>query len=73
MGPDIVPVTTSKADSRQDFRKLPLSHNNADSRASALRLVLTLFPDWEKSDGNIEFVRFKEGITNTVGYGDHFL
>ncbi|KAI4126067.1 MAG: hypothetical protein LQ338_003955 [Usnochroma carphineum] len=66
MGPDIVPVTTSKADSRQDFRKLPLSHNNADSRASALRLVLTLFPDWEKSDGNIEFVRFKEGITNTL-------
>ncbi|KAL8766540.1 MAG: hypothetical protein Q9209_006683 [Squamulea sp. 1 TL-2023] len=46
--------------------KLPLSHNNADSEASALRLVLTLFPDWETADGQVEFIRFKEGITNTL-------
>lgn len=46
--------------------KLPLSHNSADSQASALRLVLTLFPEWEKEEGKIEFIRFKEGITNTL-------
>ncbi|KAL8924071.1 MAG: hypothetical protein Q9208_004208 [Pyrenodesmia sp. 3 TL-2023] len=51
----------SKADS-----KLPLSHNSADSQASALRLALTVFPEWEKDDGKIEFIRFKEGITNTL-------
>ncbi|KAI4100547.1 MAG: hypothetical protein L6R37_005414 [Teloschistes peruensis] len=48
------------------YRRLPLSHNNADSQASALRLVLTLFPDWEDTDGSVEFIRFKEGITNTL-------
>ncbi|KAI4288018.1 MAG: hypothetical protein L6R35_002723 [Caloplaca aegaea] len=55
----------SKTNNEHGFRKLPLSHNSADSQASALRLVLTLFPDWEKADGQIEFIRFKEGITNT--------
>ena len=45
---------------------LPLSYSNADSQTSALRLILTLFPDWEHSDGKIEFIRFKDGITNTV-------
>ncbi|KAI4174733.1 MAG: hypothetical protein LQ343_002104 [Gyalolechia ehrenbergii] len=48
------------------IRKLPLSHSTADSQASALRLVLTLFPDWETTDGKVEFIRFKEGITNTL-------
>ncbi|KAL8689893.1 MAG: hypothetical protein Q9218_004542 [Villophora microphyllina] len=48
------------------YRRLPLSHTTTDSQASALRLVLALFPDWEDTDGNVEFVRFKEGITNTL-------
>ena len=54
---------------------LPLSYNNADSQTSALRLILTLFPDWEHSDGKIDFIRFKDGITNTVclcGFGSDF-
>ena len=45
---------------------LSLSYSNADSQTSALRLILTLFPDWEHSEGKIEFIRFKDGITNTV-------
>ena len=49
-----------------DIPYLPLSYSNADSQTSALRLILTLFPDWEHSDGKIEFIRFKDGITNTV-------
>lgn len=57
----------SKLNAEPGYRRLPLSHNSADSQASALRLVLTLFPDWETADGKVEFIRFKEGITNTVG------
>ena len=45
---------------------ISLSYSNADSQTSALRLILSLFPDWEHSDGNIDFIRFKDGITNTV-------
>ena len=51
------------------FNEIPyisLSYSIADSQTSALRLILTLFPDWEHSDGKIEFIRFKDGITNTV-------
>ena len=56
------------------FNEIPylsLSYSNADSQPSALRLILTLFPDWEHSDGKIEFIRFKDGITNTVGLHDY--
>lgn len=47
-------------------RFIPLSYNNADSQASALRLVLSVNPHWEHGEGEIEFVRFTDGITNTV-------
>lgn len=50
----------------QDLRLIPLSYNNVDSQSSALRLILTLFPDWEHGQGQIEFIRFTDGITNTV-------
>jgi len=49
------------------LRYIPLSYNTADSHASALRLVLSLIPHWEQEEGQIEFIRFKDGITNTVG------
>lgn len=48
------------------FRYIPLSYTHADSHASALRLVLALNPDWEGPGNKIEFVRFTDGITNTV-------
>ncbi|KAG0155261.1 hypothetical protein PDIDSM_835 [Penicillium digitatum] len=49
-----------------DFRYIPLSYSHADSQASALRLILTLNPDWGGPGNNIEFVRFTDGITNTL-------
>jgi ethanolamine kinase len=49
-----------------DFRYIPLSYSHADSQASALRLILTLNPDWEGPGNKIEFVRFTDGITNTL-------
>lgn len=48
------------------LRYIPLSYSPADSQASALRLILTLNPDWEGPENKIEFVRFTDGITNTV-------
>ena len=32
-----------------------------------MALVFSLRPEWEHSEGAVEIVRFKEGITNTVG------
>lgn len=48
------------------IRHIPLSFSNADSQTSALRLVLALFPEWEHEEGMVEFIRFTDGITNTV-------
>ena len=45
-------------------RFIPLSYNGAESQTSALRLILTLRPEWE--GGKIEFIRFTDGITNTL-------
>jgi len=47
-------------------RFIPLSYNQAESQTSALRLVYTLRPEWEHTDGKIEFNRFTDGITNTL-------
>ncbi|KAL3470596.1 kinase-like domain-containing protein [Aspergillus californicus] len=47
-------------------RYIAKSYNHADSQASALRLVLTLNPHWEGPENQIEFVRFTDGITNTL-------
>ena len=48
------------------LRHIPCSFNNADFDASARRLVFSLFPEWEKSEGEVKFTRFTDGITNTV-------
>lgn len=58
--------TGTNASISKGLRHIPLSYNNADSHTSALRLILTLFPDWEHDDGKIEFIRFTDGITNTL-------
>ncbi|KAK3330340.1 kinase-like domain-containing protein [Apodospora peruviana] len=45
---------------------IPLSYTSQDSNGSALRLVLAIRPKWEDAASNIEFVRFTDGITNTL-------
>ncbi|KAK2589753.1 hypothetical protein QQS21_012565 [Conoideocrella luteorostrata] len=47
-------------------RFIPLSYDNSDSQRSAMRLILTLFPHWAKDEAHIDFVRFTDGITNTL-------
>jgi ethanolamine kinase len=52
-----------------DFGHVPfldLTYDNNESHDSALKLILTLMPDWASEDSNIEFVRFTDGITNTL-------
>ena len=49
------------------LRQLALSYEtDAGSKTSALRLIHTLFPEWEQGEGPVEFIPFKDGITNTL-------
>ena len=50
----------------KDYRNIDLYYDSADSHESALALILALRPEWESSKDTIDFVRFKDGITNTV-------
>lgn len=57
----------SKAQSPYDsLRNIPQYYDNSDSEKSALNLILALRPEWEETKDTIEFVRFTDGITNTV-------
>jgi hypothetical protein len=59
--------TMSKAQSPYDsLRHIAQYYDNTDSHNSALNLILTLRPEWRDSKDTIEFVRFTDGITNTV-------
>jgi len=57
-------TTGSNAASGGKVRFIPLTYNQTESQTSALRLILTLRPEWEA--GKLEFVRFTDGITNTL-------
>lgn len=47
-------------------RTIPLAYDSADSDNSARELIYALNPEWKQAEGAVEFVRFKDGITNTV-------
>ena len=61
-------MATIKADAAcsSNLRQVPLWYNSAESDRSASRLIFTLFPEWEHAQGKLEFIRFTDGITNTV-------
>ena len=48
------------------IRYIPLSYDSANSQESALDLVLAIRPEWTAPGSNVEFVRFTDGITNTL-------
>lgn len=52
--------------SPSSLRAIHLSYDNSRSEESARELVVALNPEWESAPGPIEFVKFKDGITNTV-------
>ncbi|KAF3940291.1 hypothetical protein ABW19_dt0200176 [Dactylella cylindrospora] len=43
---------------------LPLTFTPADANTCATHLILTLFPEWNVAD--LDFIRFTDGITNTL-------
>jgi ethanolamine kinase len=59
-------ATKARKQSGAKIRFIPLTYNNSDSQTSALRIILALMPHWEQTDGKIEFIRFTDGITNTL-------
>ena len=59
-------MTSRRYSGGSKIRYIPLSYNNAESQTSALRLILALMPQWQHTDGKIEFIRFTDGITNTL-------
>lgn len=50
------------------IRFIPLSYScdDTDSHESALRLVTSIRPEWAEHGSRVEFVRFTDGITNTL-------
>ncbi|KAL7794537.1 kinase-like domain-containing protein [Trichoderma ceciliae] len=58
------PAATTKGAAYGHVRFLPITFDNSDSQSSALKLVQTLFPQWASDD--IDFIRFTDGITNTL-------
>ncbi|KAF2088826.1 kinase-like protein [Saccharata proteae CBS 121410] len=53
-------------DVSDSIRYIPLSYDIANSEASAKALILALKPEWRQSEDTVEFVRFTDGITNTL-------
>lgn len=47
-------------------KHLPVYFDNSDAESTAARLAFALFPEWEGSDGSLDFTRFTDGITNNV-------
>ena len=45
---------------------LPLSYDSSDSQGSALHLIRAVRPEWDSPASNVKFVRFTDGITNTL-------
>ncbi len=52
----------------KQLKHIDLYYDNANSHESALALVLALRPEWQDTKSTIDFVRFKDGITNTVRF-----
>lgn len=58
------PAATTSGAAHGHVRFLPVTFDSSDSQESGLRLIQSLFPQWARDD--IEFVRFTDGITNTL-------
>ena len=44
----------------------PITFDNSDADGSALKLAYAFDPTWKESEGEVEVVRFTDGITNTL-------
>lgn len=60
------PAASASNGVHSHVRFIPLSYDSSDSQRSAMKLILTLFPQWAADEAHIEFIRFTDGITNTL-------
>lgn len=60
------PHSTHNGGILQEIRQLPLAYDHTQSQASAQKLILSLFPEWQDTEGPVNFIAFKDGITNTL-------
>lgn len=67
-GPQIAPVAprADRIDSPLGLPHIPITFDTADPEKSALQLVEAYDPTWKNEEGAVEFVRFTDGITNTL-------
>ncbi|KAI3331795.1 kinase-like protein [Xylariaceae sp. AK1471] len=52
--------------STNQIHYIPLSYDSTNNDSSARQLILALRPEWSSPDSRVEFVRFTDGITNTL-------
>ncbi|KAI1826463.1 kinase-like protein [Xylaria intraflava] len=64
--PSHMPNGATNGESTAQIHHIPLSYDSTRSESSARQLILALRPEWCSPDSNIEFVRFTDGITNTL-------
>lgn len=60
------PRAAAGSDQHPPVRFIPQTYDGSDSENSARQLILALRPEWSSEDSDIEFVRFTDGITNTL-------
>lgn len=63
---DNSPRAGAGSDQHPPVRFISQAYDGSDSENSARQLILALRPEWSADDSNIEFVRFTDGITNTL-------
>ncbi|TRX98130.1 hypothetical protein FHL15_000775 [Xylaria flabelliformis] len=64
--PSKLPNGAANGDHGAQIPYIPLSYDSTNDDSSARQLILALRPGWSSPDSNIEFVRFTDGITNTL-------
>ncbi|KAI0391169.1 kinase-like protein [Xylariaceae sp. FL0594] len=64
--PSLKPDGAANGASAGQIHYIPLSYDPSDDESSARQLILSLRPEWSSPDSRLEFVRFTDGITNTL-------
>jgi hypothetical protein len=55
------------------LHRIPLSFDIKNPEQSARELVFAFDPSWKTDKGDIEIIKFTDGITNNVGLGKYLV
>ncbi|GAP90466.1 putative choline ethanolamine kinase [Rosellinia necatrix] len=64
--PSNAPNGVANGDSTDQILRIPWMYDSTNDDDSARKLILALRPEWSSPDSKVEFVRFTDGITNTL-------